>query len=275
MPGITFIASFIILPMIDFDERAVPGLTSNFLMREAQSRYLWVNNRLGSKAIVLDAATGTGYGANILSSKAEFVMGVDIDPGAISFASKKYMKKNIEFKVLDVNKINVEKKFTDIVAFEMIEHLENPDRFLNKLLKVIDRKGVLYVSTPNTDRLGHTYLQSPFHVKEYNASQLKKLLSKYFNKVEIFGQYQSKRATDAYRDFMKSQKARQSIVDSDKLGIRKFVPREFKEFIWKYFGAFFGRATQSGLTELDFKIDKLNGKKANYLVAVCKNPKLA
>ncbi|GEM_PF-1224158 len=261
--------------MIDFDERAVPGLTSNFLMREAQSRYLWVKDRLRSGSIVLDAATGTGYGANMLSSKADKVLGVDISKDAVAFAQKKYKKKGLEFKVLDVNKMSVKDKFTDVVAFEMIEHLDNPGKFLKNVLKVLEPNGYFYVSTPNTERLGHKELQSPFHVKEYNGEELYRLLSKYFKNVKVYGQYQSKRATKAYSDFLQSQKVRQGMVDSDRFGIRKLIPRELKEIAWKLVGALFGRASQSGLDESDFKIGRLIGKKAHYLIAICKNPKLA
>lgn len=261
--------------MIDFDERAVPGLTSNFLMREAQSRYLWVKDRLRSGSIVLDAATGTGYGANMLSSKADKVLGVDISKDAVAFAQKKYKKKGLEFKVLDVNKMSVKDKFTDVVAFEMIEHLDNPGKFLKNVLKVLEPNGHFYVSTPNTERLGHKELQSPFHVKEYNGEELYKLLSKHFKNVKVYGQYQSKRATKAYSDFLQSQKVRQGMVDSDRFGIRKLIPRELKEIAWKLVGALFGRASQSGLDESDFKIGRLIGKKAHYLIAICKNPKLA
>jgi 2-polyprenyl-3-methyl-5-hydroxy-6-metoxy-1,4-benzoquinol methylase len=48
---------------------------------------------------VLDLGSGEGYGANILTLTASFVLGVDIDEEVIRHASEKYRKDNLRFEL--------------------------------------------------------------------------------------------------------------------------------------------------------------------------------
>ena len=58
--------------------------------------------------------------------------------------------------------------------------------------------------------------------------------------------------------------------NSDRLNIRKYIPKELKEFIWKYMGSLFGRKAQEDLETKDFPITKKDVEKAEYFVALCR-----
>src|SRR5574343_1989135 len=77
-------------------ERFLPEHMFGSIELEHMHRYLMAKEFCYSKR-VLDIASGEGYGSAILANIASEVVGVDLDQGAISLASKKYKKKNLKF----------------------------------------------------------------------------------------------------------------------------------------------------------------------------------
>lgn len=73
------------------------------------------------------------------------VLGVDIDPeGAAVLNTLGY-----RVTVADVETMDLGRKFDTIVAGELIEHLENPGRFLRNMRRHLKDDGVIIISTPN------------------------------------------------------------------------------------------------------------------------------
>lgn len=256
---------------MDFNERVIPGVSSNFMFQEALARYEFAKKYLKPDSKVLDLGSGTGYGSKVLTQKNCSVLGIDINSEAISFAKKRYSDKNINFQKGDITKLRFKNRFDAVVSFEVIEHLANPLKYLDGINKALKTGGTFILSTPNASVISPKGgVSSPYHVKEFDHAELKSLLTKKFKKVEIFGQTKSKKAKEAWKDFMKSQEAREGIARNDKLGIRKFIPKELKEKFWKYFGSFFGRKTQEELETKDFPIGSESVRLAYYFVAVCR-----
>lgn len=104
--------------------------------------------------------------------------GVDISQSAISHAcllAKKRKEESLEFLVMDVNKemIFEDNLFDIVIALELIEHLENPKRFLQEVKRVLKKGGILILSTPNEDYLLNKiskYLP-PFFLKRLEKSR--------------------------------------------------------------------------------------------------------
>lgn len=253
----------------NFTERAVPGVTANFLMEEATTRYKFALKYL-KKGNICDMACGTGYGTNILSSKGK-VIGIDISEEALSFALTNYASTDVSFVKSDVYQtIFKDGSFTGITAFEMIEHLRKPKVFLNEVRRLLKEEGVFVVSTPNKlTQSPHGIPMSPYHDKEYSPDELNKLLKQYFKSVTLVGQTKSKFAKEAYSDFLNSQKARQLFVDLDILGFRKLFSKSFKEKIWKKLGGPFGRSSQEKVSSPDFIFSKRNINSCEYILAIC------
>jgi len=261
---------------MDFNERVIPGVSANFLYREALARYEFAGEvlRQRKRQCILDLACGTGYGSSFLA-ESNTVVGIDRDREAIAFAKKHYGA-NIKFIVGDIEKSLASQGLTSqgydaVCAFEIIEHLNKPIIFLKNVCSVLKPHSIFILSTPNA------YISSPdgklkskYHVKEFTKSELEKLLHKHFRKVELYGQRKSRRAKKALESFMESQSVRQTFVDNDKFGIRKLFPKKIKEKVWKILGGFYGRTKQDFLETKDFPITKKDVEKAEYFVAVCR-----
>lgn len=256
--------------MMDFNERVIPGVSSNFMFKEALARYEFAKKYVKSGMNVLDLGSGTGYGTSVLGVDGVNVFGIDINAEAVDFSNNHYANRNVNFKKGNIlTKLPIQ-KYEVIVSFETIEHLKKPDLFLKNISSSLRKNGLLIMSTPNAPIISpNGGVGSPYHTKEFNYDELNKILKKNFGKVKIFGQFKSNKALLAWEDFLKSQIARESVVKSDPLGLRKFIPREIKEFAWKYLGNFFGRKTQEILETKDFPIHAESVKLAFYFVAVC------
>ena len=79
---------------------------------------------------------------------------------------KNYFCLNLEKK----NKIK--KKFKNILAFNILEHIHNDSQALDELKKILKKKGKLFISTPFLYR----YHKAPMDYKRYTADYFEKIL---------------------------------------------------------------------------------------------------
>ena len=168
-------------------ERFVPAEAHGQLTEaEHLARYWWASG-LASGKCALDAGCGTGYGTNILAARgAAEVIGVDIAEAVIDAAGASAAP-NATFRVADVHELPFEDGSFDLITcFEVIEHLEDRDRVIAELARVLDRSGVLVISSPNRD----VYMPgNPHHVHEYVPEEFAAALRAGFEHVELRRQH--------------------------------------------------------------------------------------
>mgnify|MGYP003575437372 CR=1 FL=1 len=136
-----------------------------------------------SNKVILDIASGEGYGANILAQKALEVVGVDIDIESVNNARAKYSRNNLRFIVGSADNIPIESNSIDVViSFETVEHHDKHDEMMLEIKRVLKKDGILIMSSPDkkyySDLKGQT---NPFHVKELYFDEFKNLVTQHFN----------------------------------------------------------------------------------------------
>lgn len=132
--------------------------------------------------IVLDIASGEGYGSALLAKVATHVTGVDISKDAVEAAAAKYTSPNVTYLVGSADDIPLpDQSVAVVVSFETIEHLSNHTGMLAEIKRVLQPGGVLIISTP--EKLHYSDIpnyQNPFHVKELYRNEFETLLQQYF-----------------------------------------------------------------------------------------------
>ena len=138
---------------------------------------------------VLDVASGEGYGSALLAATARQVVAFDIDQKAVHHARLKYPGANLEFVAGSVVEIPLHGiEFDLIVCFEAIEHIPDPEALLQEVKRMLGAEGIFIVSTPNKPEYKKMESSNPFHVKEFDFEEFRKLLSRYFKQMCFLGQ---------------------------------------------------------------------------------------
>ncbi|SHG30270.1 Methyltransferase domain-containing protein [Flavobacterium fluvii] len=152
-------------------------------------RYAVANDFVENK-VVLDIASGEGYGSSILAKRALQVIGVDIDVESVKDANEKYNKNNLKFIVGNADNIPIESNSIDIVvSFETIEHHDKHDEMLLEIKRVLKKDGLLIMSSPDkefySDKIGQNNI---YHIKELYFEEFKTLINNYFRQTSYYFQ---------------------------------------------------------------------------------------
>jgi cyclopropane fatty-acyl-phospholipid synthase-like methyltransferase len=170
-------------------ERIIPGRVDPDLLNEHFARYVFAA-RLARGKRVLDAGCGAGYGSAELAKSANFVTGFDVSGEAIQFAREQYRLPNLAFERASCAALPyADGAFDLVIAFEVIEHLENWREFLTEVRRVLVPAGQFIVSTPNRRYYAETREKigpNPFHVHEFEYREFREELSQLFPYVSIF-----------------------------------------------------------------------------------------
>ncbi len=134
---------------------------------------------------VLDLGCGSGYGAARIANIAKQVEGVDISDEAIMFARTRYQADNLKYtKIFADNPLPFDDAVFDVaLSFQVIEHVENDQAYLQEARRVLRPGGVIIVITPDRK---HRLLprQKPWnrwHVREYSSQSLTHVVGKVFS----------------------------------------------------------------------------------------------
>jgi GT2 family glycosyltransferase/SAM-dependent methyltransferase len=158
---------------------------------EHMHRYLWAATVVAGRR-VLELGSGEGFGASILAAgEATEVVGIDIDERTVEHAQLNWGGPRTSFRVgdaLDLSEFE-DGSFGSVVAFEVIEHVNEQERVLAEVARVLADDGVLIVSTPDrrlySDATGQV---NPFHQHELTYEEFSALLEGSFPHVAVWGQ---------------------------------------------------------------------------------------
>ena len=126
--------------------------------------------------VILDAACGYGYGSHMLAAttRAAQVIGLDLAPNSVEYARRNFGRTDVEFHVADVTAMTLvaDASVDLVVSFETLEHIPNPEAFLDEIVRVLRPGGRVIVSVPNdwSDETGED--PSPYHHQVYDWERL-------------------------------------------------------------------------------------------------------
>lgn len=153
------------------------------------------------KPTIVDVGCGSGVGSNILSQEADFVWGIDKNETSIKFAQQAftrvkngiYYNSHVSFDQFDlINETRETMKFDVVVAIEVIEHIYDYRKFLQRLTsfdtRAKENPTEYYISTPNRNNknIQKDRPYNKYHVREYTSQEFVSVLSEFFKDIELF-----------------------------------------------------------------------------------------
>ncbi len=177
-------------------ERIMPGLADIEASRSEHpadwARYEHAATLVRGKR-VMDCACGAGYGSWTLGrGGATSVVGVDLSPRAVEWASKNFSLPNVSFRQATPDRFPLADGEVELaVSFETIEHVPeaNAPNFVRELARVLVPGGTLLLSTPLTRGAARLHPPNEWHLREYDEDELAALVEPHFVIEKRFGQH--------------------------------------------------------------------------------------
>ncbi|MCS7004768.1 MAG: class I SAM-dependent methyltransferase [Cytophagales bacterium] len=223
-------------------ERSSAALSDNFVFQRHQHAYQeaipYVEN-----AVVLEVGTGTGYGTKRLLPHAKQYVGIDKYNFPFPELKEFYHFTFYRMKIPPLR--NIESNYFDtVVSFQVIEHIQEDEHFIREIFRVLKEGGKLVLTTPN---IKMSLTRNPWHVREYTAEELYKLLQKYFSVVNLKGVYGNEKIT-AYYEQNKASVAK--LKRWDFLNLEYRLPRKLLQIPYDILNRFNRRKLLKQNTEL-------------------------
>lgn len=168
---------------------------------------------------VLEVGSGEGYGIMELAPKADHYIAVDKYNTDISDELKK--ENNITFIQTEVPPLKtVEDNSVDfVVTFQVIEHINDDEMFLQEIHRVLKPGGKLILTTPNSMM---SLTRNPWHTREYTPEQMREVLKSSFDNYELKGVFGNDKVMDYYN---KNKESVRKITRFDILNFQYWLPR--------------------------------------------------
>jgi SAM-dependent methyltransferase len=169
-----------------------PSDEAGFFSRFEYLRHLFPYSQVARQILpsceLLEIGAGEGYGADFLSSVTRRVVAIDDSVDAVAHAQKAYP--HIEFRHAAATDLPfMSESFDYIVSFQTIEHVHEVKRCLAEITRVLRPRGSVFLTTPNR-RLRLLPFQkpwNPYHVHEYRSAEMRRMLRRFFCRVNIQG----------------------------------------------------------------------------------------
>lgn len=176
---------------------------------------------------VADCGCGEGYGTALLAERSALAIGIDREPEVVAYAAGKY-RAAVQATFLAASAEAL--PFTDssidvVVCFQVLEHLPDPAAFLQEVRRLLMPGGALLLTTPNLLVTGAR--PNPHHVRDYTPDDLRALLARVFEEVELRGIFAGEQVA-AYR--ARNDRIVRTIMRLDPFGLHRRIPTRLVEF---------------------------------------------
>ena len=145
----------------------VEWLKRKGLFVSSWKRKIELTKRNLENKIVLDAGCGIGIETNYFSGFTREIYGMDISIDSVKTAKYKHDAKNLFFELGNVDQIPHKDSTFDVVYSNwVVEHLKDPQKFINEAYRVIKPGGILILWAPNVNSIEGFFIKIvPYSLK--------------------------------------------------------------------------------------------------------------
>lgn len=187
--------------------------SDNYVFQRSILAYYQAAKRV--KGSVLEIGTGMGYGIEVIAPEVEHFTTIDK-----SRAYDATLPANAEFRQMEVPPLGFkDEQFDYVISFQVIEHIKRDKDFVREVSRVLRKGGEFIVSTPNAPM---SLTRNPWHIREYNAEELKSLLDEHFSEVECLGVGGNAKVMEYYEQ---NRRGVERITRFDVLDLQHRLPR--------------------------------------------------
>lgn len=177
-------------------ERVSRELSDNFVFQRSLLAYHAAAGRVAGD--VLEIGTGAGYGIEVVAPHAARYVTLDKHAPAAGLTQVP----GVEFQRATVPPLPFsDAAFDCVISFQVIEHIQRDAEFVREIHRVLRPGGQFIVTTPNAPM---SLTRNPWHVREYTAQELQKLLETLFSEVEMLGVFGNEKAMAYYEQNRRS-----------------------------------------------------------------------
>ena len=144
-----------------------------FVARRALVRDLIVRHTAGSNLKILDAGAGTGALMDSLADLGE-VWGCDISPEALGFCRKRGLSRLVQCSIEQMEFADA--SFDVVTSLDVIEHVEDDQRAVGEMYRVLRPGGVAVVTVPALKFLWSPHDEVLHHLRRYHRGPLRRML---------------------------------------------------------------------------------------------------
>jgi SAM-dependent methyltransferase len=215
---------------------------------------------------VLDLGCGIGHSFSALEPRES--VGVDRSAEALDGQDRPTV-------VADMRELPFsDGSFASVIAVQSIEHVPDPQRVLEEVVRVLEPGGTAILVTPNRLQFARPdEIIDPYHYVEFAPAELRALCERFFVDVELLGLSGSAR----WRVLVDEELARmERMLRRDPLRLRRLVPRRARQVLYDLLltrsrvNRSDTRAAAIGPEDFELRADGLEA--AFDLVAVCRAP---
>tara|TARA_B100001057_G_scaffold500351_1_gene614926 strand:- start:1060 stop:1674 length:615 start_codon:yes stop_codon:yes gene_type:complete len=155
---------------------------------DLKKKYAIDHRKKNDKSLFLNKRLFNTYNKIAQKMLGRTLNGVNIDLGSGDKCFSEYLSSiNIishpyDYPFFDIEKDPIEHKNDSIDFITMnavIEHIQNPDHIFKEIKRVLKKKGLVFIRTPNWKMSYEDFYNDPTHVKPYTPLSLKKTFELY------------------------------------------------------------------------------------------------
>lgn len=176
----------------DYFENYLYEVDINFQLIKTTAQYYltYIQNYFGKINSILDVGAGFGLFVKAFQELGLVADGIEISKYSVQIAKEKF---GVELFNGDLLDFQANKKYDLISFYHSFEHLPDPVQTINKVKKLLNENGILWLSLPNVMSLDRLVKKEkwngwslPYHFFHYSPVSIKNLLKKEgFNRIKI------------------------------------------------------------------------------------------